>query len=73
MRESEVSSLLALAQTAHQGDQSDERIVAEAKAGKRTTKKGSLKVLDAKDGQRIRGGATLSPIVITQPIGSSTP
>ena len=44
-----------------------------AKAGKRTTKKRSFKDLEPKDGQKIRGGLTFKPIVITKPIDSSTP
>ena len=39
-----------------------------AKAGKRTTKKGSLRDLPAKGGQKIRGG-----ISITKVVDKSTP
>jgi type VI protein secretion system component Hcp len=44
-----------------------------AKAGKRTTKKGSLRDLPAKDSQKIRGGVTTSGFTITKPSDSTSP
>jgi len=48
----------------------------EAKRGKRTAKKGSLKDLPAKDGQKIRGGftpAAPAPLPMPYPISSKIP
>ena len=45
----------------------------EAKTGKRRTKKESLKDLEAKDSQKIRGGVTTSEFTITKPTDSTSP
>jgi hypothetical protein len=45
---------------------------AQGKAGKRTTKKGSLRDLPAKDGQKISGGVTVSEITVTKHTDSAS-